>query len=367
MRISLHFLSITLLLLRADVICAQVSDPSASHALNKAILDGPPYRAVAIQVRRVDWIDRYIRCIDDIANLGADTVSIAVETHMENSSASKLWLDLRFTPTSDQLGRLIDHARAKGLRVMLVPSVAVAERAGGAWCGTIRPASWEQWWASYRDLIHHFAWIARDHHVEILCVGASLISTESHAAEWRETIAVARKEFPGKLIYSASWDHYEQVPFWSDLDMIGMNAYWRLGSNRFVSGEQLQNCWKEIQDNLVSLARKIGKPVLFTEVGYCSLPSAVYAPWDPTITQNVADLETQERLYQAFLQAWHGNPMLAGFVISKWTPDEGGLQDQGYTPQGKPAEAVLRSWLTEPRWSVRSRPPTTGLPAQGAR
>ena len=33
--------------------------------------------------------------------------------------------------------------------------------------------------------------------------------------------------------------------------------------------------------------------------------------------------------------------------------DGGGLEDNGYTPKGKPAEAVLREWLAKPRWEVK--------------
>ncbi len=41
-----------------------------------------------------------------------------------------------------------------------------------------RPAKWEEWWASYRAMIGHFAWIAQAYGVNVLSVGSDLVSTE---------------------------------------------------------------------------------------------------------------------------------------------------------------------------------------------
>jgi hypothetical protein len=34
-------------------------------------------------------------------------------------------------------------------------------------------------------------------------------------------------------------------------------------------------------------------------------------------------------------------------------PGDGGSDDRGYTPEGKPAEKVLREWMNKPRWTVK--------------
>ena len=65
------------------------------------------------------------------------------------------------------------------------------------------------------------------------------------------------------------------------------------------------------------------------------------------------DLELQRKLYEAFFKSWYGNPYLGGFMIWEWTPGDGGPNDKGYTPENKPAEAVLREWLARPRWQVK--------------
>ncbi len=62
------------------------------------------------------------------------------------------------------------------------------------------------------------------------------------------------------------------------------------------------------------------------------------------------DLELQRKLYEGFFRSWHGNPNLAGYMIWEWTPGDGGRNDPGYTPEGKPAEQVLRQWLAKGGW-----------------
>ena len=133
-----------------------------------------PYRGVAIQVQRVDWIDRYKKSVDEIAAVGADTVSLVVDTRMENGTSSRIWLDMRMTPTPDQLGALIDHAKSRGLRVMLMPIVLLdnPRNEKNEWRGNIEPESWTEWFESYRQMMTHFAWIAEWHKVDILVVGS---------------------------------------------------------------------------------------------------------------------------------------------------------------------------------------------------
>ena len=63
------------------------------------------------------------------------------------------------------------------------------------------------------------------------------------------------------------------------------------------------------------------------------------------------DLEEQRRAFQAFIEAWEGEPRLAGAYIYNWWGD-GGPGDRCYTPRGKPAERLLRAWYQAGRESV---------------
>lgn len=327
--------------------------PAASSGA--ARIDGLPYRGVVIQIQRTDWIDRYEGSIDEIAALGADTVKFVVDARQENGSSSKIWLDLRMTPTPEALSRLIRHAKSRNLRVILMPIVLLDKPRGGEWRGQIRPESWDDWWDSYRDMILHFSWIAEGAGADVFVVGSELVSTETetHLPQWRRTIAEIRKVFRGRLTYSSNWDHYTHVKFWDDLDFIGMNSYWKLGDDRDVSVGEIVKRWGAIQKELFAFQRKINKPILLLEVGWASMSNMAHEPWNYTEYESVAplDIDLQKKLYEGFFRAWFGRPELGGFCIWEWPAEGGGLDDRGYTPKQKPAEAILRQWLAKP-WQM---------------
>src|SRR2546421_6266830 len=237
---------------------------------------GMPYCGVAMQIQRVDLIDEYEKSIDEIDGLGADTVSIVVDARQENGSSSRIFIDVRMTPTPEQLQRLIRHAKERKLRVVLMPIVLLDNPRGNEWRGTIRPDSWNEWWDSYRQMMHHYSWIAQSVGVDVLVVGSELVSTESRPDEWRKTIADVRKTFKGKLTYSANWDHYNRVPFWDQLDLMGMNSYYKLGNDHRVPVEEVVSRWKDIQQDLLSFQRRVNKPLILLEAGWCSMRNAAH-------------------------------------------------------------------------------------------
>jgi hypothetical protein len=107
---------------------------------------------------------------------------------------------------------------------------------------------------------------------------------ESH---WRRIIREARDVYRGKLTFAANFDQFQEVAFWDDLDLIGINAYFELRD--FVNAptgqtldSQLETGWRDTLSWIRSFRAENGladKPVLFTEIGYtCRLHSTVH-PW----------------------------------------------------------------------------------------
>ena len=336
---------------RGQVAAPPVAD--VTPVTGAAARSGLPYRAAAMQLQRVDWTDKYKASIDECAAVGFDTVEFVVDTRQEDGTSNRIYLDGRMTPSPQMLSDLIRHAKAKKLRVILMPIVLLDDPKGDEWRGTLTPQSWEKWFDSYRDMLTHFAWVAQGNGVDVFVVGSELVSSEKHPDEWRKTIAAVRKVFKGKLTYSANWDVYASVPFWDQLDLIGMNSYWKLGEDKDVTVEQIVAKWKKIQANVLPFVRGQGKPLLFTEIGWCSLENAAKEPWDYTKSAEPVDLDLQKRLYEGFFEAWYGNPYLGGYGVWEWTPGDGGSKDRGYTPENKPAEQVLKVYLAKPGWKVK--------------
>lgn len=314
-----------------------------------------PFCGVSIRLQRVDWVSEYEKTIDRIAADRADTVQLIVDGRQENAESTEMYVDMRKTMTVPQLSEIIQHAKREGLRVIIMPQVLLDNPAKDTeWRGTLEPTDWHRWFDNYRDMIQHYARIAQSNGVDVLVVGSELVSSEESEGgteEWIQTIQDVRKIYKGQLTYSSNWDRYRKVPFWNYLDFVGMNSYWTLGKNHDASIAEINDNWKKIQSDIFNFCNKVHKPVVLLEAGWCSLSNAAKDPWDYTQEQLPADNDLQRRLYEAFFQSWWGKPQLAGFLLWEMHPgpDDTG---KGYTPEGKPAEQVMRNWFAKPRWNI---------------
>ncbi len=239
---------------------------------------------------------------------------------------------------------LIRGAEARGLRMLLFPILTLDKLAVGEWRGTVQPADVDAWWTAYERFILHYARLGADEGAHALSVGSELGSTEAWRDRWFHLISKVEKVFRGELTYSANWDHYEAVSFWSRLDWIGVNAYFELTTDARASEADLIAGWTPHRDALLAFAAAQERPLVLTEVGYPSLDGGAVSPWDYTRTAKV-DLEEQRRAFAALAAAW-ADTALAGVFVWEW--GAGGAEDRGYAPRGKPAECVLRDWFAAP-------------------
>jgi len=328
-----------------------------------AIPSGAPYHGFAIQINTShEPLKRYGPLLREIADLGADTVLFSTAGYQENSSSAAIFIDQRKTPSPEQWDRLIAEARKCGLRVVLMPIVLLTHpRTSTEWRGVIQPPRWDEWWTSYTDYIMHFAKIAARNRVEVFIIGSELISTENMPEFWDELIRKVRSIYRGKISYSSNWDHYEKVPFWDKLDLVCMTTYYTLSDRPNPPLQKLIDAWKPIKRQILQWQAKVGKPILFTEVGWPSQEGCSIEPWNYFRQDHAtpAGLQEQANCYRAFIETWKDVPpdKLAGVIWWEWTPYGGGPNCINYTPKGKPAEEVIRQWFA----SIRARyRPTAG-------
>ena len=104
-----------------------------------------------------------------------------------------------------------------------------------------------------------------------------------HERRWRRLIRDVRKVYRGKLTYAANFDQFEEVSFWDELDLIGVNAYFELrrGLQKNNLVEQLTTSWREVFTQIERFRTKerLQIPVLFTELGYTNRQHSTIKPW----------------------------------------------------------------------------------------
>jgi hypothetical protein len=247
----------------------------------------------------------------------------------------------------DGVAACIRMAHQQGLKVILKPHVwAMGE--GNIYTGDLdykTDENWTKFEKTYREYVLDFARIADSTKVEMYCIATEFHTFVAKRPQfWKKLIGEIKQIYKGKLTYAENWDKYQEVPFWNEMDFIGVDAYFPLSEKQSPSVEDLKSGWKKHLNDMDKYARKQQKPILFTEIGYQSTDFSTNKPWESYSKE--ADNETlQANAYQAFFDAAWNQKWLAGAMIWKWFPfmDNGSKHRDKYSPQNKHAAAVLKS------------------------
>jgi hypothetical protein len=301
--------------------------------------------------------DRYLSPYSDksikmLAQTGAEWVQI-VTTYYQDKFNSREIFPTQNTPSDESIIHVIKQAHQLGLKVMLKPHIDLLDKSDGLYRGDIgsqNKADWQAWFSQYLKLVLHYAELAEKTGAELFCIGTELSFASGQTEFWRNYIIPAvRKSYSGKLIYAANWDEYKNVSFWSELDYVGIDAYFSLTQKQNPEYEDIEAGWKKWTDEIERWQKNTGKPIVFTEIGYRSCESAAAKPWDYALAQPV-DLRLQSDCYKAALKVLANRTWCSGFYWWYWgsSPFTGGLNNADFTPQGKPTEIILSYFYKGP-------------------
>lgn len=305
---------------------------------------GPPKeRGVALGLFSADPDFGYASLLREIKDLGASHVSVVWVWWQADTASEVIGPKPGWSATDNQILETLRTAVDLGLHVTAFPIVRLETSDPDQWRGKIMPVDEDRWWESYEAFILHATVLARSAGIQRLSVGSELLSREGMRQRWLRLIDRVRLRAEElELMYSANWDHFRFVSFWDALDVVGLTAYWELTRNPNAEVRELLTAWFPIRHDVRAWSSSIGRPFVFTEVGYPSLDGGAMFPWDETRKGSV-DLEEQRRAYEAFVATWSGVDELDGVYFWNWF-GFGGKTDSNYTPRDKPAAQVVRSW-----------------------
>jgi len=307
------------------------------------------------QGRRGYGSDTSRRSLDELQTLGVNWVSVTPFGFMSSAHSTEVRSigSMRAGETDARVIAELAAARERGLSVLLKPHIWIR---GGAYRGHIDPGSesaWTTWFESYERWLMHYAELAATHDVPILSVGVELASTSARfESRWRALLARIRSVYSGELVYAANWDEAAQVSFWDAVDYVGVQFYPPLADDRGASEPSMRARLDTHLDGLAELSERVDRPVLFTEVGYKSTADTAVHPhaWLERLdTPPEVDVQAQARCYRVFLGAVAERPWVRGVYFWKWFTDPSTNEEgpAGFSPRGKPAEAVLRAAFSE--------------------
>ena len=289
-----------------------------------------------------------------LATTGANWISVVVGVFQETVSSTNFTSSQYRTASDDALRHVVSLAHSQGIRVILVPFVNLSNDPEQSWIqiGTAFTSEkqWQDWFASYRGHINHYASLAQEAGADMFYVGSELPGTTHRENDWRRVIKEVRERFTGPISYdSVFWGsptaEYKRIKFWDALDYICTDFWHSLTNKNDPTIEELKQGWINTgwMSALEALSKQYNKPAILSEIGYDSLDgTAKNYPVTHRKIQTI-DLQEQADCYQAALETVTGKPWLKGIFWWQWlavslpTPI---LED----PHGKSAEDVLRKY-----------------------
>ncbi len=291
-----------------------------------------------------------------LSDLGTNWISITPFGYLDDRNQPG-YLHYSFRPGSENDESVItafSAARQNGMRAMLKPHVLMNSMNFG-WPGEVKMTNetdWQKFFAYYKSWLRHYALLAEMYGIDMLCIGTELVNTtRNHQDEWRKLISGVRKIYHGPLVYAANWgEEFEQIEFWDELDYIGLNCYYPLSSNNETTLDDLKRGAEKIAAQVGAQAAKFQKPVIFTEIGFTSTAGNWQQPHERRRGSPV-NLRDQAMCYRAVFETFWSKPWFHGFYWWKWPTymEYGGPHHNGFTPNRKPAEDVVREWYTKKR------------------
>ncbi|MGB1231445.1 MAG: glycoside hydrolase family 113 [Winogradskyella sp.] len=242
----------------------------------------------------------------------------------------------------------IEELRKKNIKAMIKPQIWVWN---GEFTGLIKmddATNWKLLETSYTRFILEYVELAEEINAEVFCIGTELQNfIKYRPAYWSELIQQIRAIYKGKLTYAANWDEYKRTPFWSELDYIGIDAYFPVSDKKTPTFNDCIEGWKQHKPTIKNLSSKHNKPVVFTEYGYRSVDYSGRKPWVFDRSMNVVNHQAQIHTTKALYETFWKEDWFAGGFIWKWYIDyekNGGEENHMFTPQNKPVEAVIKQY-----------------------
>jgi hypothetical protein len=286
------------------------------------------------------------QALASLAGTGANWVAINLPLAQASGDAESVGADPALTPTPAALAHAVATAHQQHLRVMLRPLVVAAD---GTPRDSFAPADPKAWLESYGAALAPYLEVARTSQIELVSVGTGFSGLEV-SAPWPKLIADARKGYTGALTYGAAaapgsaGGGYQAVPFWNQLDYIGVEAFFSLSPSPHPKDADLARGWKNAIAAVQAWAKQAGggKQVLFTSVGVPALAGGAADPAHPPVGAD-ADPQVQEAAARTFFTGMNGEFGIAGAFWYAWEYRATGGPGNPFAVQGQPALQAIQA------------------------
>ncbi|MDE5891667.1 MAG: glycosyl hydrolase family 53 [Acetatifactor sp.] len=292
---------------------------------------------------------------DALMDTGINWVCLAFPINQKTYSSTEILFDYRKNVPDLELIITIGRFHDRGIKVCLKPMINSDD---GVWRALIdfpdqtmqeEDTYWAKWFASYQAFLTHYAVLAQYTGCEMFCLGCEMLGTERKEEYWRQTIAMVREVYRGLLVYNTNHGKEEAAKWYDAIDYVGTSAYYPVESAPGGSLAEMQENWRRIAGNLGALSQRLGKKIIFMEIGCRSALGCAQIPWDFVHREFPASQEEQARFYESCLSVMSGQEWFEGVFWWDWGTHiyhtrEEAERDKGFNIYRKQAEDVVRKW-----------------------
>lgn len=292
---------------------------------------------------------------DALMDTGINWVCLAFPINQRTYASTEILFDYRKNVPDLELLTTIGRFHDRGVKVCLKPMINSDD---GIWRALINfpdqtmmeeDTYWAKWFASYQAFLTHYAALAQYAGCEMFCLGCEMLGTERKEKYWRQTINLVREVYHGPLVYNTNHGKEEAAKWYDALDFVGTSAYYPVESGPGGSLAEMQENWRRIAGNLRDLSRRLGKKILFMEIGCRSALGCAQMPWDFVHKEFPVNQEEQARFYESCLSVLSGEEWFEGVFWWDWGTQiyhtrEEAERDTGFNVYRKQAEDVVRKW-----------------------
>lgn len=234
------------------------------------------------------------------------TGSITAKSKYKNTSA----------PDIDFLKTGLKAAQSHDIKASLYPVLEIdnQENIGHVWRAFLNffGVTLENFFHAYSNHMQQLAKISATYEAPSFYIGselASLTHNTAAAPHWEQLIYELRGIInqSTKLTYAANWEEYLTVPFWRQLDEIGIDAYFPLVSQATARGinrpsqNELEASLSHKLKTLKSFAQSHKRPLSLSEFGLTPFDETTAHPWQRT-PSNIKDPTERLTAYKALFK-----------------------------------------------------------------
>jgi hypothetical protein len=285
-----------------------------------------------------------------MASDGITSVTAYVYLYVQSPTSNEVSPGV-YTASDAELEAVADAAHASGMDIHIMP--VLLDLATNGWRGRYLPSDPAAFFASYDGQLSHYAQIAQRVGATMFYVGSENDRFVNLGPYWRDAVKVVRQSYSGAVSYMATPMSALRVSFWSSLDLASISPYFALSDEDNPTYQRFVDAWRTVHlPRVRRLAARIGKPLIFGEIGYNAQQHAFAEPAANPPPTKLPAPAAQADAYAALLDVLKDTPFVYGVGWWRWqsgtTP-----ADTSYSPAGKPAECVIASHWSQ-NASVRS-------------